>query len=96
MPEGCNVVLVFKGTPHPDNMNRRAWCLTHDRFADECAGDPFDTLAHLEEAAKPVPKLVPCFANACQGNFSTAVVPSKVFSVPPEQCKCWKDAHERS
>ena len=59
MPDGCNVVLVFQGKPHPDNMNRRAWCLTHDRFADECDGDPFDTLAHLEEAARPVPKRCP-------------------------------------
>ena len=53
MRDRCEVVLVFEGRPSRGNMKRRAWCITHDRFAEECDGDPFDTLEHLDEAAKP-------------------------------------------
>lgn len=59
MPDACEVVLVFEGKPRRENMKRRSWCLTHDRFAEECDGDPFDTLKHLEEAAKPKKKTCP-------------------------------------
>lgn len=60
--EPCNVALVFIGKPSRGNMQRRAWCLAHDRFAEECndaGADPFSTLERLEEEAKPEPKRCP-------------------------------------
>jgi heterodisulfide reductase subunit A-like polyferredoxin len=56
MPDTCHVVLVFQGPAIQGNMKRRAWCITHDRFAEECEGDPFDTLEHLEADAVPAVK----------------------------------------
>lgn len=59
MPDACEFVLVFEGRPSVGNMRRRSWCLTHDRFAEECDGDGFDALDKLEAAAKPAPKRCP-------------------------------------
>lgn len=58
----CNVVLVFEGQASRGNIKRRAWCLAHNRYAEECVtdgADPFATLEHLEAEAKPEPKRCP-------------------------------------
>ncbi len=58
-PDSCEFVLVFEGRPSRGNMKRRTWCLTHDRFAEECGGDGFDVLAKLDAEAQPKAKLCP-------------------------------------
>ena len=58
-PEKCDVVLVFQGPAIRGNMRRRAWCLVHDRFAEECVSDPFDTLDRLIREAEPEDRCCP-------------------------------------
>jgi|GEM_PF-4734795 len=68
--EPCEVVLVFEGRPSRGNMKRRAWCLVHDRFAEECldqGADPFSTLERLEKDALPAVKRCPHCGGEIEG-----------------------------